>query len=179
MCRWSRTLTPPQAHFMPRTERQVFVELPMEDSMNTKGYDGRWRRSMNGAQAASNLGQHLPAPVPFPQRTGVSSEHFLNLFAPCKRPSVPGGSFLHPVQLLGQRSQQSLPRFRMEHVAVVCVPPEVVFLACGLSSWVGQITCASMKAMRTRLLFHRSEPMLPQTTTRYPKTTNIPTSERK
>ena len=38
---------------MPRAEKEVFVELPMEDLVKANGYVGRWERSVHGTQDAS------------------------------------------------------------------------------------------------------------------------------
>ena len=46
-----------RAHFMPKAEREVFVELPDEDPMKKEGYIGKLERTMHGTQDASHLWQ--------------------------------------------------------------------------------------------------------------------------
>ena len=46
-----------RAHFMPKAEREIYVELPNEDPMKAQGYVGILERSMYGTQDASNLWQ--------------------------------------------------------------------------------------------------------------------------
>ena len=46
-----------RAHFMPKAERNVFVELPDEDPMKAKGFIGKLERSTYATQDASNLWQ--------------------------------------------------------------------------------------------------------------------------
>jgi len=42
---------------MPKAEREICVDLPVEDPMREKGYAGKLERTMYGSQDASNLWQ--------------------------------------------------------------------------------------------------------------------------
>ena len=44
-----------RAHFMPKAEREIYVELPDEDPKKAEGFVGRLERGMYGTQDASNL----------------------------------------------------------------------------------------------------------------------------